>query len=321
MLDNLELFEFCLDNKESYVDKYYSKVNKPIILKDRNELNDLMKANREITENISSFKVAKETGDREGVERSLKNIIKALSVKGANFTEFSSYWAVKDISFSLYKKILKTDALKMEFLENVIPEYIKERHDLYLSHGYSFSSLQAASDAKAHKQNANAGRVKVSQILNSYGFSHFDSRDIDLFDRADKVYIYPDGEDKQLFKEILVRYNLKFDWSRDHQNKQTDFLFKVAGKIFIMEHKHMKEGGGGQGKQVTEIINFVSYKEEGVQYISFLDGVYFNLLADKNITRGKTFEQRKKIRENLEENKGNYFVNTEGFKKLIASFI
>ncbi len=62
-----------------------------------------------------------------------------------------------------------------------------------------------------------------------------------------------------------------------------------------MEHKHMKESGGGQDKQMSEIIDFISHKDKKVSYISFLDGVYFNLLSDKNIDKGKVFEQRKEI--------------------------
>ncbi len=85
-----------------------------------------------------------------------------------------------------------------------------------------------------------------------------------------------------------------------------------------MEHKHMKESGGGQDKQMTEIIDFVSYNDNGVGYISFLDGVYFNLLSDKNITSGKSFIQRSKIYKNLNNNKQNYFINTRGFVKFLG---
>ncbi len=70
---------------------------------------------------------------------------------------------------------------------------------------------------------------------------------------------------------------------------------------------------------MSEIIDFVSYKEESVFYVSFLDGVYFNFLADENIESGKPFEQRKSIIDNLKKNKQNYFVNTSGFAELIKS--
>jgi len=98
-------------------------------------------------------------------------------------------------------------------------------------------------------------------------------------------------------------------------------LFKIDNKIFIMEHKHMKESGGGQDKQMSEIINFISYKDSGVYYVSFLDGVYFNVIADESIANGKAFEQRRSVIQNLTNNKQNYFVNTNGFIELMNSLV
>lgn len=88
-----------------------------------------------------------------------------------------------------------------------------------------------------------------------------------------------------------------------------------------MEHKHMKESGGGQDKQMSEIINFISYSDSGVHYIAFLDGVYFNLLADEKIKFGKPYEQKNAIYNNLKKEKQNFFVNTYGFNELIESFL
>jgi len=223
------------------------------------------------------------------------------------------------MSYSVYKKTLKTETLKLEFLKKIIPEFIKDRHLLYKIHGYSFSTLQVVNDSKAHKGTSNAGNIKITNLFNEFGFIHFESNDIDSFIKSSKVFIYPDKTDKILFKKILAHFDIVFDWSKNHENKQTDFLFKIGDKIFIMEHKHMKEGGGGQDKQMSEIINFISYSEIGTQYVSFLDGVYFNLLADKNIKSGKPFSQRKSIFNNLNSNKQNYFVNTHGFIGLIKS--
>jgi len=79
----------------------------------------------------------------------------------------------------------------------------------------------------------------------------------------------------------------------------------------------MKESGGGQDKQMSEIIDFVSYNENNVSYISFLDGIYFNLLANQNIKFGKPYFQRKSIYANLKRSKQNWFINTKGFIKLL----
>lgn len=321
MIDNIKLFEISIKNKEPYVDQYFLKSNKPIITDDCKETNKLMKANADIIENISAYKIAVEASNVKMQNTILKNIISALATTGINFSEFTSYWAVKDMSYSVYKNTLKTESLKMEFLKNMIPEFIKDRHILYKIHGYSFSTLQVVKDSKAHKGNGGAGNIKITELFEKYRFSHFNSNDISEFNKKDKIFIYPDKTDKILFKKILEQYKIDFDWSKNHENKQTDFLFKIGNKIFIMEHKHMKESGGGQDKQMSEIINFISYKDNGVYYVSFLDGVYFNVIADESITNGKPLEQRRSIIQNLTNNKQNYFVNTKGFIELMNNLV
>ena len=74
-------------------------------------------------------------------------------------------------------------------------------------------------------------------------------------------------------------------------------------------------------KQITEIVGFVGYPEPNatatIHYITFLDGLYFNLFARQAINNtGKLATQVAKTRRNLEANRGNYFVNTAGFREL-----
>lgn len=321
MIDNIKLFDISINNKEPYVDKYYVKNTKLIITDDNKKLNKLMKANSEILDNISAYKIAVESNNIEMQNTTLRNIISALTTTWINFSEFTSYWAIKDMSYSVYKNTLKTESLKMDFLKNIIPEFIKDRHLLYKIHGYSFSTLQVVNDSKAHKGNWSAGNKKITELFEKYGFSHLNSNDILDFNNKDRIFIYPDKTDKILFKKILAQYKIDFDWSKNHENKQTDFLFKIDNKIFIMEHKHMKESWGWQDKQMSEIINFISYKDNNVYYVSFLDGVYFNVIADESIKYWKPFEQRKSIIQNLTNNKQNYFVNTNGFMQLINNLI
>lgn len=319
MIENIELFKISSNAKEPYVDDYYIKKNKAIITYDNEKINEIMKANLDLLDNISAYKVASDSKNIEMQNIIIKNIISLLETTGINFSEFTSYWAVKDMSYSIYNKTLKTESLKIEFLKNIIPEFIKDRHFLYKIHGYSYSTLQAVCDSKSHKANSNAGNTKITKLLEENGFSHFNLCDISKFKESDKIFIYPDKKDKELFQEILKEYKIYFNWSKNHENKQTDFLFKINNKIFIMEHKHMKEAGGGQDKQMSEIIDFISYTEDNdnIHYISFLDGIYFNVVSDESITKGKPFEQRKSIVNNLNGNKRNFFVNTNGFIWLV----
>lgn len=99
-----------------------------------------------------------------------------------------------------------------------------------------------------------------------------------------------------------------------------DFLIRYKKDIFILEHKHKKEGGGGQNDQINEIISLISFKEKNknVHFISFLDGVYSNAFARQNLRDGKILTQVNNIKENLKHNKTNYFVNTAGFKEFLS---
>ena len=78
MLNNIKLFETCLKNKESYVDKYYVKNSKPTITNDTKKLNKLMKANTEILDNISAYKIATKSKNIKMQNTILQNILSLL---------------------------------------------------------------------------------------------------------------------------------------------------------------------------------------------------------------------------------------------------
>ncbi len=72
---------------------------------------------------------------------------------------------------------------------------------------------------------------------------------------------------------------------------------------------------------MNEVISLISFKENNskIHYIAFLDGIYFNLFANKKyLNKGKILNQLKSIRQNLRQNNQNYFVNTAGFKKMLG---
>lgn len=317
MIDNIEILEFCFINKEPYIDEFYIKDNNIIISNNPITVNKLMQANIDLLDNISAYKIALESNNEEMQLGVLKNILNILKVTGINFSEFISYWSVNDMSYSLYNKIFKTDKIKLTFLADITKRYIDNRHSLYQKHGYSLSTLQVLKDSRSHKSSGNLGIKKVDTLFNNLSFNYFNNEDIDDFVNASNIYIHPDKKDKELFKKILIKYKIKFNWSLKYQGKYPDYLFKVDDKIFILEHKHIKEYGGGQDKQISEIINFISQEESqnNIYYVSFLDGVYFNLLAESNT--GKPNVQKQDIQNNLNKFKNNYFVNVKGFIKLI----
>lgn len=95
-----------------------------------------------------------------------------------------------------------------------------------------------------------------------------------------------------------------------------DAVFKYNDRIFIVEHKHLKEGGGGQDKQLGEIIDLIKYKDDNVSYISYMDGMYFNSLINPK-PNVKISNSKKDIIKYLTENSENYFLNTHGFEKIL----
>lgn len=114
---------------------------------------------------------------------------------------------------------------------------------------------------------------------------------------------------------------MEFRYSKQRQAKIPDAILKVYKHIFVIEHKNMKEGGGGQDKQISEILDFIRYCEEGkdFHYITYLDGIFSNKLFPGATAKNKI--QYIEAVEVLNENPSNYFVNTFAFEKLITDYV
>lgn len=319
-IDNLQLFNFSLKNKEPLIDDFYVKSEDIIISRDNKKPNRLVISNIELLENISAYKVSKKTNNKNILNKIIENIRVCLNTANINYSEFSSFWSVTDVSYSTYKKLSQNE--QKDFLSIVVEKYIESRHDMYLNYGYTPTTLQVGKDAKAHKQSGPLGIKKVGQLLEKKGFKPLVNFNMKDFLSKDFVYINTDKTGKKLFKEIIKKYNLKFKWGKDSDGKMPDVLFKIKKDIFIIEHKHMKEGGGGQNKQVNEVINFISYSENNpslkIHYVTFIDGLYFNLFRSNSFRKeSKIPTQVSNIKNALKNNPNNFFVNTSGFKKLI----
>ncbi|HED54026.1 MAG TPA: hypothetical protein ENJ00_07470, partial [Phycisphaerales bacterium] len=138
---------------------------------------------------------------------------------------------------------------------------------------------------------------------------------------ADGEFAFPDERTARSgFKEFVRRERIRFLWSRDHNGKIPDLIVNLNGIVLIAEHKHIKEGGGGQDKQIVELIEFIRQNESraDIRYMAFLDGIMFNRLMVRH-AQGIAEKQRARIYKSLEEYPENYFVNTAGFKSVIQS--
>lgn len=318
-INNVRLFEFSLSNPEPIIDEFYLKNGNLVISKDIKNPTELMKKNFDLLESISAYSFAKKNKSQATIKKAIEKILEIVKNKNINYSEFVSFWPVVDISYSLFSKM--NPAEQLEIIKHVVDKYIELRHNLYSSYGYSPTTLQVGKDAKAHKESGNLGIYKVSKILDKAGYKKANDESLKNFISAgDKKYIEADKKGKALFKSLLIGCKIKFLWSKNKEQKMPDFLIRHKKDIFIVEHKHMKEGGGGQDKQINEVISFIGFSENNfkIHYISFLDGLYFNLFANKKyLNKGKILNQLTNIKQNLKQNRQNYFVNTAGFKKLI----
>ncbi len=322
-IDNLKLFDYCLKNPEPIIDDFYVKMGNLLISKDPTQPTELMRKNSDLIEGISAYNFSKKQKSKVGVRKAIEKILEIVKSKNINYSEFVSFWPVVDISYSIFNKMSQGEQL--ENMRKIVDKYIELRHNLYSTYGYSPTTLQVGKDAKAHKESGSLGVNKVSKILDSFGFEKSNSKTIeDFVRRGSNKYIEADKKGKKLFKDLLSYCKIKFLWSKNKEQKMPDFLIKCKGDIFIIEHKHMKESGGGQDKQVNEIISLIGFGESNsnIHYVSFLDGIYFNLFSNKKyLNRGKILNQLIGIKENLKKNPQNYFVNTAGFKKMIKDLI
>ena len=313
-MNNLDYFKLSLQTGENISSDLY-RIDKIIITKDANQTNELIEANKKILKNITAYEIASGKEGEKIRNKIIKNIISLLETPGINHSEFTNYWCTHDVSFSLYGGF--SDKYKNEFIKNMIESYIQNRHEMYLSHGYTNSTLQVRCDSIAHKSKGKAGCLKVEKILEKNGIKYFGENDLENFlDPNNKFYILPDGKSKNLFLEIIRNKIIKFKWSGSHQGKLPDLFINLCGKYIVVEHKHMNESGGGQNKQIAEVIDFIKYGENNLSYAVFLDGIFFDKFANE-LQEGKLKNQYSSIIKYLKNNPQNYFVNTVGFERYI----
>lgn len=321
----MTLLQQCIDHLDPGRDAAYRKDGLLIIMPDATDApNALVAAHRRLVELLTAYKIAAERGDAAFCGVCIEEMIGILDTAGMNFSEFAAFWPVFDTSYSEYLA-MKTMEERRTFLTTLVPAYVAARHTTYLSHGYTPTTLQARADANSHKKSGSLARTKVQQIVERAGMHHGSMEEM-MHDGAANWYIFPDGRDAALFRAMCQHRRIRFSWSRSHEGKQPDFVLRAGGAVLIGEHKHMKEEGGGQDKQMNEIIGFIAQREAdpAVRYVAFLDGPFFGrvMSAGRVGKERKLVTQRKKIESILKRStQGNYFVNTFGFEMLVQALI
>lgn len=317
MKTNLELFEYSKNHPEELLDSFYEK-NVLVIPPSKEEENLLTKNNEKLINLITAFSVLSGY-NLDKSDRNIKKIIGEIiyildNTPNINYSSFSQFFMVYNLSFSIYES-LKNFEKKEELIYEILKHYCKERHNMYLSHGYSNTILQVMSDNYSSRRNSKSGIEKVLKILEPYSLESINSFS-DLLIKDD-YYFLPDKGGKDIFEYFLKKLNLKMESRKIEQNKLPDIVFKHNNNYFICELKSMKEGGGGQNKQIVEIANFINFSEsnKNIHYVAFLDCNYSNIIFCDDSP--KVIQQREDIINALKNNSANYFLNTEGMKEFL----
>lgn len=316
MKTNLDFLEYSKNNPEEKFDPFYAK-DKVIIPPTKAEHNALIDNNDKLTKLITAFDVLEErykNCSNDIVEKIISDIINILdNTENINYSPFVQFFMVYNFNFSLYKS-QTLDEKKLTIYE-MLKKYCKERHNIYLSHGYSNFVLQVMCDNYSHKRNSKTGIEKVLKIISPYITKHLSNK-LNLISE-NNYYFLPDKGDKNIFEYMLETLHIKMESRKIEQGKLPDIVFKHNGHYYICELKTMKEGGGGQNKQVVEFAYFIRFSEdnENIHYITFLDSNYANILFADNSP--KVSSQREDVLKALKNNSQNYFLNTKGLIEFI----
>ena len=318
-MTNIDLFTYSSEHPEPTLDPFYGKsvmVIPPTVA----ESNLLTSKNTRLLELISAFHVLDSHGvgpDDSNLLAIVREVREILDrTPHINFSAFTQFFLVYNVAYSTYRHL--DNAGKELFLRDMLHHYCEERHPIYLSHGYSNTILQVMSDNYSHKRNSKASIDKIQVLMEPYRFQKLVTPP---FPESGRVLFLPDKGDSNLFSAFRERFSVSMRSAETEQGKLPDMVFGIDGTWFVVEMKNIKGSGGGQDKQLTEIINFIRYSEENksIHYLVFLDGDYSNRLFANRTP--KIRRQHADILGCMTSNPQNYFVNTAGFSKLLSEML
>ncbi len=322
--DPNSLFLECLKNPEPLIDKAYCYDNLIISQSAHCQPTEIMEAHRAVIERICAAKIAKDEGKLNEYTNHIQALDKILTEKKATqFLELASFFPAIDFSFSAYKSLPPN--IRYELLKTFLKYYLDRRHNVYMSHGYSVTAIQVRKDFSKHKRQGGAANRKIKNICEKLGYAQV-SRNTKI-KKAKQKYCFIDQKQGQALLHDLEAQGESWykKWSQTHGGKKADVLFfGNENQYFICEAKHIKESGGGQDKQMNELIAFIdnenhAHKLSGVFYVAFLDGAYFNKFIEANLP-DKIKAQKRRIEKCLRSRSArSFFVNTYGLNKLLKS--
>lgn len=322
-MNNLDFFNISTENRK--INYNFSNPQGLLVIpQKKEEINCLTEANHKLINLVTTYKTLKECSPNSNdLDAIVNEIIRILdSTKYINYTAFCVYFQVLRYSYNAYSTTNLSIKEKFDLIKKTLDLYIKNRHDIYLSHGYSDLVLQVMSDASSSRRNGSTGTNNLTSIMELFNIQKANS--FECFDSSFSSYILPDRGDSNILKIIIESYKIDFKFQKERENKNPDMVFKLGDDIYIMEHKLTNGNGGSQNMEINEIISFIGYKENAqkikVHYVSCLQGDYLSKLNKLN-EEPKAKAQYRNIISNLKQNPQNYFINEFGLTELLKTKI
>ena len=295
--NNLYYFEISKNNQEKLLDDFYVFDNK------YPDLNKYIKNTKEIKNILITIRTLQSKKEKPVVIDKYFLELSQIIGKYSNCSEFTCFINACDNTMNKFKN-------EMNLLKKITERYFAKR---VLNEMVPEEWVQAILDTNSSRKKGKCGENKLIYILKKQGFKEV--YDWNNFFNADYCVV----KFSKKFSLKNVRENLDVKINTKKQNKTLDLIIKAKGKILLCEAKHLNTAGGGQDKQISELIEILGLAEKnGISYISFLDSKYSNVLLGVNGHGDKITTQRKEIKQYLNNNPDNYWVNTAGFENLIS---
>lgn len=305
MQDNIHYFNISQQNPENFLDKNY------MFIEENLNLDFYVNKTQKIKELLTTIKNIKDKNNSDKLLREifleLQNTIK----KHSNYSEFGCFINACDST-------IEENINDIKLLKTITFLYLEKRK---LTDIIPYEWVQAIIDKGSSRKKGHAGENKIINLLEKNGF--LKAKDILDFRKYDKCAAKLSKRGKFSNKNIFKFFGVSI--GDRNQDKSLDVIVKNKKEIFFIEAKHLNTGGGGQNKQVLELIEIIreKNKKNNYHFVAFLDGVFSNILlsagsgAENEEEAVKTKLQYKDIMAALNKNKNNYWVNTAGFEKLI----
>lgn len=297
--NNLYYFKISKQNSENILDSFY------IFDEKHPQLQKYISNTKEIKNILITIRtLQKKNEDKKIIAKYFSEFSKILG-NFSNCSEFSCFINACD---SLLKYAKKDVAL----LEEITKRYFSKR---ILNESVPEEWIQAILDSNSSRKKGECGEKKLLNILAKNGFQEVKTWE-DFFNKQKCVAKF-----SKIFSVKNVRKNFSIKLATKKQNKKLDLIIKMNGKIFLCEAKHLNTSGGGQDKQIAELIEIISLKEQykNIFYIAFLDGSYSNIFLSDDGEGDKLTIQRKEIGKYLINNPQNFLINTAGFTALFRN--